>query len=205
MELNSLKMLLIKIILIVAVFLTSCGSNSCEIAFKDFNLNKSAPIIYITSRKDNCQYFYSGEFWVNNSHFISNGELFLENKVIYLALDSMKNKHLKYFDFNTEKGGSYLISFNSGRKITKTTQQEVQIEDVISVDGGEDVFLFRIIGGFVYEGESSDIIFFVSVKRGVIGSYVSERNNNGEIIAVERGDILRAHIDYSKKQFGTLR
>ncbi len=193
------------ILLIIGVNCTERRAFPCEFKLIDLDSCK-APFLRKISSSENDLCSFRGDFSLNHEYYQFTGKFYRENNGIYLDFDSLVTNDIRYFDFNAKEGNSYSVTFKLVSRESAVQQIKVdKIYRLIRNNGNDDVYSFRVVDGFKYESERSDIVFFVTADNVVIGSYVSEFGIDGnEWVVLPCGDILRDQIDYSQKTFGVI-
>jgi len=196
-------MIKLKIIVttVLMVLLSACKeeNNGCLINYTKFR-EKDLPFIHIDSLAVDCNYYFHGAFWLSKKAFYSSGLLTLENNAFYLTLNSYAINKIKYFDFSKQTGELYDIQFNLTDSIFNLN---VRVDTIINLENAT-ASIFRIKNGWHNQEITTDLIYLVSKEKGILGSYISGFDADGEWIAATRGNILKDYIDYSKKQFGVI-
>lgn len=145
-----------------------------------------------------CTYSVATQFQTDEGAVTSNGFLVFEDLKFKIKLDSAKGKPITFFYFSKHVGKIYHLPIEiGGRKKVLN----MRLENIIDTPSPNKVHQFRLIGGFAPPGIKDDVVFFVDMKRGVIGSYISAFENTQEVIIAPRGNILRDSLDYSNKRF----
>jgi hypothetical protein len=182
--------------------IVGCDSKHCIVKYTDFESDKTAPFIYITNEIRNCVFSYKGQFWFEGEAIISDGEMFFEDDSILLTINAIKSSKIKFFDFSKDIGEEYKVLFCPKNSILKTDVAfQVTIEEIFTTTNGVEIFMYRMHKAFVLDDVASDIVFFVSREKGIIGSYISDFDNGVELVISPRGDILKNVIDYSHKEY----
>ena len=184
---------------------TERGAFPCEFKLIDLDSCKS-PFFRKISSLENDLCSFRGDFSLNHNYYQFTGKIYQENNAIYLHFDSLVTNDIRYFDFDAKEGNSYAVTFKleSGASAVQQIKLD-KIYRLIRNNGNDDVYRFRVVDGFEYESEKSDIVFFVTTDNVVIGSYVSEfGKDDSEWVVLPCGDILRDQIDYSQKTFGVI-
>lgn len=190
------------VFLMLALVSVTC-SKRCAGTFKEFHSKKDAPFIHVAAKKENCNYSINVDLWIDSLRYTCTGEMVADNDALYLVIDSLGSGRIRYFDFEAKEGELYEIELSPIGLNGKKFVSMARIDEAVDL-GDDRVFLFRVLNGFWYVGRRDDVVYIVSRRDGVVGSYVSSKFEGKEIVAVVRGDILKNRIDYSKKIFGVL-
>ena len=193
------------ILLMMGVSCTERRAFPCEFKLIDLDSCK-APFLRKIKSLTNDLCSFRGEFSLNHKNYQFTGKIYQENNGVYLNFDSLVTNDIRYFDFNTKEGKGYSVTFKL--KSRESAVQQIKLDKIhrlIRNNRNEEVYRFRVVDGFEYQRERSDIVFFVTADNVVIGSYVSEFGIDGnEWVVLPCGDILRDQIDYSQKTFGVI-
>lgn len=164
---------------------------------------------------DESVYGYNHEFsfwkgYVNkNGQFISSlgyrGNIFLKNRIIFLVPEGVQDT-IKYFDFNAKIGEKRSMDLKFRKldvlpMVEITKHYDFELEDkFIDRELKDTVFKFRFnnIGAFI---NNDDLVFYVSLKYGVLGIYNAFRDAEKEEILSYRGNIYKALLDSNKVIF----
>jgi len=187
----------LRICLLSALFLCQCSVNCNRIDYPKFENADEAPYMYIVSERGECSYMIHTDMEVSGKTIKTNGILTNVENAFFVEGVNSNDAQVKLFDFSKKVGDAYFVDFNPGSSI----ETKVSVDDIIKKNDSSEVYLFRLTDSFSYQGHKSDLIFFVSAKRGIIGSYVSDFYNGQELVIDQRGDILLSDIDYRKKEF----
>jgi len=197
------KMVLLLIIVLIGTF-SNCTDNDCLLTFEEFAPGET-PYLYITGREDNCTYTFYGIFWANGVQLWGNGELYYKENGFILESDSLGLHNVKYFDFARRVGEHYEIEFDSLSVNRRGATFAGYIERKIVDNERGEIFVFNVQDGYYMEGLRGDLVFLVSKKSGILGSYIKRLDNGQSVIIAPRGDILEGLIDYSGVEFRTVK
>jgi hypothetical protein len=162
------------------------------------------PLVYIQQPLHSgqpCSYSVRTVFQTNQGLIISDGVLVFENLKFKIKLESTEGGPITFFDFSKHVSEVYDLPIQIGRQ---KKVLNMRLENIIDTPFPNKVYQFRLIDGFARPGIKGDVVFFADMKRGVIGTYISDFEDNEEIIIAPRGNILRDSLDYSKKEFKIL-
>ena len=209
------------LILLFVLILSSCTDNSVkESVFFDKNFYDTSRVmqhffkVNKTLLTDSVSgYDHEFSFWKGyakkNGKFISSlgyrGKIFLENRIIYLVPEGVQDT-IKYFDFTAKIGEKKSMNLKIRKldvlpilEISKHYEFELE-NKFIDRELKDTVFKFRFngIGAFI---NKDDLIFYVSLKYGVLGIYNAFRDVEKEEILSYRGNIYKALLDSNKVIF----
>ncbi len=176
--------------------LLSCVDKHCSIDFEKFD-EQSRPVMYIDGELHDCEYSIFADLWMNGKFIRSRGVLLVTDSSFNIQLTEIGPQPMVFFRFSEAVGGKYSISFSNQLSLEVVLERKIMRQD-------EAVTVFRLRDCYHYLGDDLDVVLFVSRKRGILGSYISELTPSGEIFGLEKGDILRSEIDYSNKKHGKL-
>ena len=196
-------MTIVKIAFSMAFLCMVFQCERCKIELLEFTKN-DGPFIYIKGYKGHCTYVYEGQFWIQGRHLISGGKISFEDDALFITIDALESMPIRYFDFEKKPGDEYWISIES-KKLPIYTKFVAKVDSIVKSSNGNWVHVFRIVRGFSNDGHESDLVFLVSKENGIIGSYISDIENQIKIMAVPRGDILRDVIDYSEIELRSIK
>lgn len=175
----------LKLTLIISLALvTSCDRQNCNIEQRDFEID-NAPMIRKVKGVNECEVNF--DLYLKKNEKTLNGRLELINDAIWLIFRADKKTIL--FDFNLTEGAQYRVDILS-EKYTMTLSKIYPKQN----------FVFVMSEGYYLQDTNFDIVFVVTPKEGVIGSYLSHTSGDSEIITAQRGDRLEEYIDYSEKE-----
>lgn len=198
---NRFKLLVILFTLLF-VAAVRCVSEFCEIEYPQFKSKDDAPFIYISERVGRCTYGIKAYIHAGGKEIISGGELQYRANAFYLTIDSLSTSKVKLFDFSQDVGDEYFVLFD---RLSKTSgQMQMSVENIATSKKGSKIYIFRLKGAFIYDGDSNDMVFFVSRENGIVGSYISSYFEGLELVVAQRGDILLDELDYTSKEFRIL-
>jgi hypothetical protein len=183
--------------LIIAVVHLGCGRTKCNRELMNFD-SQSPPLIVIDSVTADCRLHFRGTFWLNGGVIAADGELEDTQDGVYLTSAALSKGKVKYFDFTQPLRKTYSIQFDlpNGALV-----QKARIDSTVMTPESGLVYIFRVNEAFELDDRNEDLVFFVSRAKGIIGSYISANENGVDMILSPRGDILRSHMNYSRKEF----
>lgn len=187
-------------ILLFVVIATShlgCSRTKCNRAIMNFD-SQSSPLIVIDSVSADCRLHFRGTFWLNGRVLAADGELEDTPDGVYLTSTALSKGKVKYFDFTQPLKKTYSIQFDLHDGVLV---QKARIDSAVMTSESGLVYMFRVNEAFELDDRKEDLVFFVSRTKGIIGSYISANENGVDIVLSPRGDILRGHMDYSRKEF----
>src|SRR5690606_5937214 len=183
------------VLILFPIVFSGCTPSECNVDYESHLNPEDPPYIYITSKESNCIYNFTGSFWLTEINFQSYGEMHFVDNAIFLKIEEINSTAVKYFDFTKEVNEKYHITFNQNNSdLSKSIVFNAQIEKIVTMMSGINVYVFRIDRAFIYEGYYFDLVYFVSKENGVIGSYVSNFKNGVERVIEPAGNILRKEI-----------
>ncbi len=187
-------------------FISSCRNDNNNDSFN----RKDKCFLFISDEEIEANKIYKSFIIFSNSicsNVVLDTELYKKNKKILIRLKRPETRFFVFFDFNYKRNESYDINVeyvdkNDQRLNFKT---KALVENVIKYQE-DSVYMFRVKNIYCYEDYRYDIVFFSTLKKGTIGSYISILDENGiEYITGAQGNYLQDVIDYSDKIFTRLK
>jgi hypothetical protein len=201
------------LIIIAIILVTSCNQHyKCLVSYQaDSKANRPAhlnsyiekPYFSIDSTIKSgrgCKYFTRVYIPVPDSSISWESIMIFKGKKVYMKLVDIPSKTFILFDFDLDVGeySEIRIKFKDGEKRFQTS-----LLDKITTKEQIEVFIFKIKDLlYLYDDfkfiKSEDVVFFVTEQNGIIGSYVSGIEKDGQkIMIAPAGEILSDYIDYS--------
>src|SRR5690606_6762799 len=87
------------ILILFPIVFNGCTPSECNVDYESQLNPEDLPYIYITGKKSNCIYGFTGYFCFGEQSFQSNGEMRFTNNAIFLKIDEVNSSAVKYFDF----------------------------------------------------------------------------------------------------------
>ena len=187
-------------IIFICVFLLLFSFENC----KKRNIEKNQ---YIENVVANIGTYNNLIVCINNRSNEIEGDFIFENKKVYFQNERI-NKTL-LFDFDKKEKESYIfylkIYYNKKDEFLKLNPPQVVYSDSfdilldsIYVFNQKKYYKFVMLGGLCYFSSKLDINYFVQENRGIIGYYLSTKNED-EILIYQRftGNCLQKYINYS--------
>ena len=203
---------------ITFILLTSCQEKyQCLEDYLVFDGDyRKSPVITITSEspvancKYNIEYLFCFQSAIHSIFFNEDGEIYAKDSIFFIQIHKPELVPLPLFDLKKKPGDEYKVEL---KPITE--YDSLQVDDVKVIFENrvmwnhQPVSIFRVKKSFCYIDEFYDVVYFVTVKNGIIGSYISsphETEGEGtEYYAYPAGNVLEDLIDYSKKREFVLR
>ncbi len=195
--------------LLLILTIVSCNHrDSCFSDFEAFQNLDERPLISVVEEMNaaDCEYRISLFFCSSTHIFNGEGRMKLNQDIIYIRALSPATKNFQMFNLRSSPGDEYKVEIKP-ELVGDFNDFSVRV----TVDGkydvlGNDIYVFRIHDFFCYNDELFDSVFFVTLKKGVVGSYVSKIYQDGkEFLILPRGNILEDIIDYSGMMKGSLK
>jgi len=199
------------IILVLFVFILNFGcseSNHVKMqCLKNYVTTKSEeyPSIAIIKKLKNnddtiCKYRIQIACSIFKNDFNPTAIFFKEENKYYIQFNNPKTDAVVLFDLSSKLGKTMEITFkeDSTEKEFIKNHFSVILEKKLTCNK-KDIYEFRVKELYFYEGKWLDVVYFVTQESGVIGSYFSIKDKNGnEIMIKPKGNICKEEIDYSK-------
>lgn len=154
----------------------------------------------VNDTKIGCEYEVDFFIWFPEKLGIDDiigATMFMNNQKIFIDPINSKFENFILFDLSINEFSNYEIEINFGDKKVK---YKGFYENKIQADIGE-VKQFRIENLYYdshFDGIKLDIVYFISEKYGVVGSYLTDELINGKKILISpAGNIFEKYIDYS--------
>jgi hypothetical protein len=201
-----------RICLCVYFLVIGCSEreNKCLKDFVEFTNVKQSPAISITTTNENngCEYRVVVALCLGGDPVHDEGIMTYRGDKISLSLLNPKSGEFVLFDFSYDSAESYVTKI----KLDTLHDGIKDIELKVRLDGkykrmDEIIYAFRAFDFYCYGEYSYDIIYFVTERSGVIGSYISDFDlgTGKEFFMYPSGDYLSDLIDYSKKTEAVLK
>ncbi len=193
--------------LICFFFILSCVNDGKVVCtLKHYRNDSIAPPYIITKQiNSNCSYDIEGFIFIKYYDTYIEGEMYFKDRIFQIRIkkingEKVNNKVLPLFDMNKQEGDKYIVKKKNEYFFS------IKVQNIIVSEKFGKVYLFRQEKAYNYEDiVFLDAVYFISQYYGVIGSYLTGKENDGTIfIASERGNILRDKIKYKKGIFGKL-
>ena len=200
-------------LILIAIFTINCNrQNSCFESYqvetktnRPSHLSTFSHRLYINidstlDSKNGCQYIASSFIPLGNSTISYKSLIFYSNEKIFMRLIDKKTNTFVLFDFKSKINKPHEINIEYRNQVFKyncTLQEKVFTKEYI------EVFVFKIedLFNFYEDGEfikSEDVMFFATIEYGIVGSYISGIEKDGQkIMIAPAGEILSDYIDYS--------
>ena len=202
--------ILFKFILLIQILVfTNCQNN--KKCFDDYNFESEYHrnlFIEIDSTKPSsqgCSYYVNMFINLSDSTEIHNAILYLENKQIFIKPENNNFDKFLLFDLTLEEYSKYPIKIKSkkGEYIFNSIFENKILTDIGIVNQYRIENLYS--DHFWKTSFKCDVVFFVSEKYGIIGTYLTDENSEGiKIIISPAGNILEEYIDYTKFERGKI-
>ena len=189
----------------------SCTVFDSEHCLEDY-INKmsdvQSPSLVILNRVEShsqldCKFKVQIVCSVFRENFINEAILSKSDDIFKLQFINPQTKQFKLFDLSSKIGKEAKIKIESVNKYDNYLKNNLSIILEEKIDRKDLVYKFRIIDFFYYEESWFDIVYFVTDRSGVIGTYFSNIDEfNKETIIEPRGDICEESIDYSNTTSG---
>lgn len=182
----------------------SCNNKDCkELEIIEYFDSNRLPIINMISNSSNgcsCQinmYVMFDDYTID-----SKGKIFYKDNAFYIDIETPMVNNLRYFDFEKSINEEYIIDFSINNKkyfIKASIEQKVIWKD------GIEVYVFRFKDTYYYYNKSLDTIILCSKENGIIGSYLTTKEEGKSLLIAPGGEILREYIDYSNYEIRYLK
>ncbi|HRE65424.1 MAG TPA: hypothetical protein PLM56_12170 [Cyclobacteriaceae bacterium] len=183
------------------------GEPDCKIEFESFP-EENKPLISIESvNSSECDYNIEIGYCPSSFlYFDSKGRLRKDRNGIWVSVREPSSLEFCFFKSNAKLGSldSFKIEYLKNDFDLEVVTKKTKLERIIPMEGDE-VFVFRVFQFFCYESDSLDVVYFLSFKKGILGSYVSYIDGSTEYYMIPKGNLFTNHIDYSKMKKGMLR
>lgn len=186
----------------IGVLFSSCNKNIEKVCFKNYPKKSEfdrKPFFSIdstiTSNSD-CLYYTSTLIILkDSSSSFKEVFRFKNNKILVTLLDPKSNEFI-LFDLNSklkQKSKIEIQYLNRKKNFTCTLEKRIITKENF------EVTIFRIDKLAEYYSDSYDAVLFVTKEHGVIGSYLTDIEEDGtKTMIAPAGEILQEYIDYSK-------
>ncbi len=198
-------------IFVLLALLSSCvQKTNCFIDYLVFEDFKESPAIAIIEPAENseCDYKVALYLCISGEPIQGQGIMHYRDNSISIRLLNPSSKYFDLFNLTSNPGDTYNVpvEFDSNENGIRNSELIVKVDNKLLVSG-EEIFIFRVFDFSCYNDERFDLVYFVTRKSGIIGSYISkfDANQNLEFYISPRGNILPDLIDYSKKVKGALK
>ena len=193
--------------LLILVLFVSCGDSNQKLEkYNQCYENNRKPFFAIDSEKPKNVYTTENMEFYFDSIYITKFSFYARNDKFFAKSLKPESDYFILFDLNAELNKNEKIIIKSGKKIKFFDcifEKKIETKEKLKVG------VFRIkkwakLPDF-FGGLEMDIIVFLNIKYGVIGSYYEliEKNNEKVMIA-PTGEILKNYIDYSQIREGKL-
>jgi len=168
--------------------------------YYDWGFNLYFRIDSILHIEGRCEYYTETFIALDENTISYEAALYIESNQIIARLLDLESEPFTLFDFQAPRGKINQIEIEVD---SKRFYRECSLEDSITIKDGVMVFVFKIKEFFYFFADEEikkkeDVYFFVTKENGIIGSYISSIENDGqEIFISPAGDILARYIDYS--------
>jgi len=191
---------------LLSIFFQQCKvSHTClEQWPNEVKYDRWKPFISIDSiskSEEGCEYYVSTNMSTTGTSLVWNALMYQSDNVYYFRWLEPKSNEFILFDLNAELNRPYKASIQYSDSLFKTL--DCELERIILFHNEVEVYVFHIKDIYnYYHGDeflsSLDVMFFVTAKHGVIGSYFTTTNLDGtEVLISPAGEILQDYIDYS--------
>jgi hypothetical protein len=149
---------------------------------------------------EDCKYNAVTSIPLADSSYSDNSLFYLEDDKFYMRLKNPTSEDFIIFDMGLPMPQAYKIEIHYQDTVMRF---DGRFEKKLITHDNLEVRVFRIKNLFCYYPDDFcsplDVVFFVTKDHGVIGSYLSGFENNGqEILIAPAGDIFKEYLDYSK-------
>jgi len=195
--------------------LISCTPLNFQNCIKDYAVKRKGnnpPSLVVINRivsinPNSCGFKVQIVCSVFKDEFIKQAILTKTDSLYTLQFLDTETKPFILFNLSSKVGTEKIVEIAStnGNKVLLKDQIRIVLEEKI-LNSGCLIYKFRIKDFFLYEDSWFDIVYFVSSRRGVVGTYFSTYDSlHKEIVIDPRGEICREKIDYSKTKEGVFR
>jgi hypothetical protein len=192
----------------IGVLFSNCNKNIEKICFKNYPKKSEfdrKPIFSIdstiTSNSD-CLYYTSTLIILKDSSTSFKEVFRFKNNKILVTLLDPKSNEFTLFDLNSklkQKSKIEIQYLNKKKIFTCTLEKRIITKENLEVN------IFRIDKWAKYYSASFDAVLFVTKEHGVIGSYLTDIEEDGtKTMIAPAGEILQEYIDYSKYEIRRL-
>ncbi len=195
------------LILFLVMLFSSCGDKSkivnCNFELDTILTKYERPTFFIEKSLGNCKYEASFMFYVDSINLSSTAIVYKESGGLSFEIQNPKSSVFKLFDFKVEKGKTYEVAipfFDQPKEKVK-----LLLENKYNFQSDDIVYKFILLDGYNHLGDFKlDQVIFLSRKKGFIGSYFKDKDEESHIISPQ-GNILRDVIDYSNTEVRLLK
>lgn len=186
-----------------ALLIVGCSSKPRCIVEPTLFPDYDVPLMGAIRVIDKCEFTVAHYLCVEGAFFVGEGRMVVDHSIFEFSSDGLKGS-VPLIDLSLPIGSQYKVEVVSKEDSTNAKYLSVRV-DSIFIRNRDSIHQFRIQKSYCYGESIFDQVIFVSQKRGVIGSYVSDVRPEGEYMMITRGDCLSDIIDYSKKIEATLK
>ena len=172
--------------------------------YEDFKISPALSIVEPLDHSD-CSFRVMLYLCVKGESIQNEAILKYMDGSIMIKLLNPSSNYFSLFKLDADAGKIYEsnVQFNSNAFGLDSAKIKIRLED--KLNHGE-ILVYRGLDFFCYDDEPFDIVYFVSPKRAVVGSYISKIHLDGsEFYTSPAGNIFPELIDYSKKIEGVLK
>jgi hypothetical protein len=195
-----MKTLVVKILLFIVLllFVRCKHTNNCldKYPFESYYKRSLAiNIDSIGSNNNGCIYYVKMFLTLSYNSFSDKAILYLNKEKFYMKLINPESEEFVLFDMRLKEPQTQKIGIKYANKLDSLNC--VFEKSFITKDNYE-VKVFRIKNFQSLQNISADAIFFVTLDYGIVGSYFTDFDLNGEeIMFSPAGEIFRGYMDYS--------
>lgn len=182
------------LLLIISSLFFSCNDTSIDINADYWEKGKiNFARIYYRKNGDAC--FYDGMDYPKN--FLTGKFKVLDDKVYFISTN-IKNLNVLFFDFGMNVNECKKIRYY---KRNNLKEYELCLEDKFYCTNRNDSVFKFFFKNYNVVGKNSGIVYFVSPKIGVLGSYLMiESNGKTKVSRPMLGDVFSNRYNYTKME-----
>ena len=191
-------------IFLVIIFLTSCEENNCLNYVRNDDYFKLGLRVDSIDNNNDCIYYTNILSCVENNEFTFKGKMFAKDSIFFYKILAPESEYFPLFDLTKRKRYSINIKLKDSTNIIFDKELIVDFKQRIK-SKGKEVFIFNVENISCYQNYYYDGVYFLTLKNGIIGSYLYKNIDGVDYYAYPEGDILKEQINYSKfKRFQLL-
>ena len=190
---------------LMIILLSSCANYTCILdvdLYSKSNCKKAIQINSIENTNKGCMYDIKGYFRFNDRDYIGKGKMHIQDSTFFIQLREPKIRKVKFFNLTIGVGEQYdeVVLIDE-----KKLKFQFKLSDKLK-KGKELICRFRFLQSSLNNDFDLDIVYIVSLDRGIIGTYFSKFDKDGiELIINREGDILEQNFDYSGCKFRVMK
>ena len=175
------------IIFVLGFILFGCSKEQC--AYDDYFINNQTddkPTLYVVSTNNSCNQLYlKGNFYYKSKDYEVNDRIFIQDS--FYSYSSQNNQLI--FDFSDKKRNGFLL-LNDSIKL--------QVKYFMDIESKNKNFrLFKIDNIESYYQLNLSTVLVVNYNNGIVGSFVTGKENNQWIVTKYQGFIPNKDYFYS--------